>query len=57
MGKAKEYRKIRKETRKNADRIAKEFNDSFDIRDYIISKPFIIPKFIWNILINWLIKK
>lgn len=57
MGKAIEYKKIRRETRKNADRIIKEFMDEFNIRDYLRPRPRFFPRVIWNFLIKWLISK
>lgn len=56
MGKAKQHKKIRKEARKNVEKVLKEFKDAFDINDYIKPKPLLIPKFAWNILINWIFK-
>jgi len=57
MGKAIKYKKIRKETRKNADRIINEFMGKFDIRDYLRPRPKFFPKFVWNLLIQWIILK
>jgi len=56
MGLEKTYKKQRKYTRQNANRIFSQFQESFSFDDYIKPCPKFIPKFFWNILI-WLIVK
>ena len=57
MGRTKELKKIRKEARKNAEQVYKEFVDSFDLKEYLIDKPFWIPQFIWNFIIRLIVKQ
>lgn len=45
------YRLIRRE----AVKLFQEFVDTFDINEFIRPKPFFIPRWMWNLLINSLL--
>ena len=55
-----EVRKLGKKYRimnDKAKELFMEFKRDFKLEDYTRPKPFFIPKFMWNLLLNWLFKR
>ena len=52
-----EIKKMRKEVRKETERIQRDFRAHFKITDYVRTKPKHFPKWLWNFSLNWLFNK
>ncbi|MFA5993356.1 MAG: hypothetical protein WC823_00180 [Parcubacteria group bacterium] len=57
MGQAKTFKKQRKYARQAMYMSLQQFKEEFNSDDFVKPCPKFIPKIIWNILINILVKK
>ncbi|MFC1644567.1 hypothetical protein ACFL08_00895 [Patescibacteria group bacterium] len=57
MGKIQKLKKMRKYSKKEGDRIAREFEENFKIEDCIRSCPRFVPNLAWKLLVNFMIKR
>lgn len=57
MGHAKEFKKLKKQANKLIQASYQDFRDNFDLNEYVRECPSFVPKFIWNKLVNFMVKK
>ena len=57
MGRSKELKKIRKYMRQQGEVVSKQFHNDLKIEEYLRDCPQFIPKFVWNKLLSFVIKK
>jgi hypothetical protein len=53
----KKARKIQKVVNREAQKIVTDFQNSFRLNDYIRERPKFFPRWMWNLLINSILKK